>query len=142
MKHKITEDIVYSFKSMLQSKDKGDINLATDILENRDTDDPETRENFKKILNEILDINQSFLGREEVWCIKIKDKILRTSSGKSSWTSKANASKALSYHIGRVYFNKLSFKGRRDMLRHFFKDTKALRKFLEENNSIEIVKLG
>ncbi len=158
-KHKITQDLVEGFKNMLLSKDKGDINMALNILKERDRSDQESEDNFKKIGNEIIN-NESLFSSyaKEVWVAKLNGKILFV-NGEGAFTDKGRCMGFLSRHLTNFLGTSGSASNSRLVrwnpkvnsyepdqalitLKNIFGGGKELRDFLVKNNIIEIVNIN
>lgn len=169
-KHKITQDLVSSFKNMLMSQDNGDATLALSILDNRDKNDPETEANFKQIGEEIID-NKTLFPINEIWVVRMNGKVLWC-NGEGAFTDKSRAMSFASRHLTSYLgtsrdrdVNRHALPGywdKKDLskhpygewiidpnilnyvlsLKHIFKGGKELRDFLIKNKIIEIVNIN
>jgi hypothetical protein len=140
----ITDDIVESFEKMMKSTDAGDIQLAMDILDNRNKSNEQSENNFKKLMCLIVD-NQEILPTSSVYGIKINNRFLVVKD-KAGFCSEEQAKKWLSLHLTQYIGTESS---RNDFknpylkaLKNIFKSGINMRNFLIKNNIIQIVNLN
>lgn len=142
--HTIEKEMVDNFKDMLLSVDGGDITLALDILDNRDTTNKESEENYKEILTLIVKDNVLFPNKP-VYVIKIDGRIL-TTNGKVAFNSEVDAKRYLSLHLTniigsnptKILYNPNSYLM---AIKRVFGTGINMRNFLVKNNLVEIVKI-
>jgi hypothetical protein len=142
--HTIEKEMVDNFKDMLLSVDGGDITLALDILDNRDTTNKESEENYKEILTLIVKDNVLFPNKP-VYVIKIDGRIL-TTNGKVAFNSEVDAKRYLSLHLTniigsnptKILYNPNSYL---IAIKRVFGTGINMRNFLVKNNLVEIVKI-
>lgn len=158
--HKITPEMLISFREMLLSEDACDTKLALDILENRNRKDEETQNNFELLKKEIIQNDILFPKyKKEIWVIKAGNEILTMQSGRCSFHNKAGASKSLARHLSlviksgeniarwteeakKVYYSSYKQALLGKTLKNIFRDAKTLREFLINEKIVEIVKIG
>jgi hypothetical protein len=142
--HIIEEEMVNNFRDMLLSVDKGDISIALDILDNRDTTNKESEENYKEILTLIVKDNVLF-PNQPCFVIKIQGRIL-TANGKVAFNSEADAKRYLSLHLTNIIGSnptKIIYNPNPYLhaIKRIFGTGINMRNFLVKNNLVEIVKI-
>jgi hypothetical protein len=142
--HIIENEMVDNFKDMLLSIDGGDITLALDILDNRNTTNKESEENYKEILTLIVKDNVLFPNKP-CFVIKIQGRIL-TANHKVAFNSEADAKRYLSLHLTKIIGSnptKQTYSPNPYLMaiKRVFKTGINMRNFLVKNNLVEIVKI-
>jgi hypothetical protein len=143
--HIIENEMVDNFKDMLLSVDGGDITLALDILNNRDTTNKESEENYNEILTLIFKDNILFPNKP-VYVIKIDGRIL-TANRKVAFNSEADAKRYLSLHLTNIIgstptdLKRIFADPYLNTIKRIFGTGINMRNFLVKNNLVEIVKI-
>lgn len=93
--------MIDGFKDILLSKDTGDVHIAVEIMDNRDTDNKESEANFKTLKSLIISNEKLFPKNSARWVIKCGKEYL-TIKGKLGYNSKRQAEYALSSHLTAI----------------------------------------
>lgn len=141
----IEEEMLNTFSNMFLSGEGDNIDLAMGYLDNRDKDNVESEDNFKKLMTMVIS-NNDFFPTESIFIVKIHNKPLIL-NGRASFNSESEAKKHLSLHLTKFLGTKgqKSIKTRYSSSAYFiamkkiFKGGLELRNFLVNNNLVEIV---
>jgi hypothetical protein len=146
-KHIIESEMVDNFANMLMSEDKGDISLALEILNNRDTESVESEEQYHRLMSLIVKDKELFPSKS-LYVIKIKGRILVT-KGKAIFFSESDAKKYLSLHLtSKIGSNPdiLPYRGQASpylkAIKNVFKTGNKMRDFLIQNDLVEIINIA
>ena len=136
--HIITDEYRYTLIEMLMSKDQDTVNLANDIISNRDKTDSITEINFNIISRKLfahknMRFHMQSNHPNEGWIVKINGKRVKFRSNKSIWESKRNASLAWSNAMVKPNVSDLQNMG--------FKTIKEYKEYLIEQKIVEFIKL-
>lgn len=158
----LTEDSIPGLVASLQSKDKADIDLAQNIINNRDKSNT-SEEVFDKLLNGMLnsDTCLTHVKTKELYIIKVNNTWVKPSnSGNGFYKSKKGAQKALNTMLHGIAHNYWPYSSKplqqtiahnipniryKDpkykTSGHYLKGGDALVKFFYDNNKVEFIKI-
>lgn len=153
--HIIESEMVDSFSQMLLSSDKQSINLAIEILDNRDKTNEESEIQYDRLMTMIINDNNLFPSRS-LYVIRIKGRLISVKN-RSVFHGEAEAKKWLSYHLSSLIgvenrnphwynssnprYHTVEYDYLR-AIRNIFKSGIRLRNFLVKNNLIQIEKIS
>lgn len=139
-RHIITREYANSLISMITSVNPDDANLALGILDNRDTDNKESEENYKSVISSIM--YRSLLPPNKTWVAEYDGRVI-TINKKSYFRCEEEVLRNLSLHctgvIGKAENNNVRYyKGITGHLKKVFKGGRQLRDYLVKNNIVTI----
>jgi hypothetical protein len=105
-KHIITKEMLEGLSSMIQSEDKGDVDIALTILENRDTEDPESVANWEE-MKKLIVRDKDLFPTGETYVIKINGRLLKL-KGSTGFPTEKKAKEWLARHLSQYLGTKSS----------------------------------
>ena len=158
----LTEDLIPGLVASLQSKDKADIDLAQQIINNRDKSTT-SQDVFDKLLNGMLNSDTCLtkVKIKELWIIKVNDIWVKPSnSGNGFYKSETGCKKALNTMLSQVSYGNSPYythpltqtiKNNIPIGRYldpkykksgkYLRGGDALIKFFYDNNKVEFIKI-
>ena len=142
--HTIDQEMVDVFKDIIMGGQDGDIKLALEILDNRDTTNPESEKQYDRLMDMIID-DKALFPNQPLYVLKIKGKLL-TVKDRTVFYSETDAKKFLSYHLTKMIGTESSNYNRArtpylKAVKKVFKSGIKLRDFLIKNKLVEVIKI-
>jgi hypothetical protein len=145
--HVIDNEMVNSFSEMLLGNDSDSINLAMEILDNRDRTDIESEKQYDRLMTMIINDNTLFPNKKS-YILKIKGRLISVKD-RAAFDNEIDAKKWLSLHLTKIIgtekntHNIECLKGSKSYaylksIKKIFKSGIKLRDFLIKNNLVQI----
>ena len=160
--HIIESEMVDSFNQMLLSSDKQSINLAVEILDNRDKTNEESEIQYDRLMTMIINGNNLFpngnnlFPSQNLYVIRIKGRLISVKN-RSVFYTEGEAKKWLSYHLTSLigvenkiprwynsshpHYQTVTYDYLR-AIRNIFESGIKLRNFLVKNNLVQFEKIS